>query len=743
MQNIGIGDGRMKLSVRTVPSLELTFAALDEGGAWRELVASHSPALSTVMLAEAARGEDIIEVRKESETRLRLRGRLGEHELMKDIEYLPEQSAFHVVSTLKLCREELLEAFQDLWRFHAQPLDFCWVPNLRPEDDMVIGDHVFRSPALIMQQGRDFAALVPDLDLLREWRPLKACLEFDLKGMAAPLFGYGFKEYESTGHTYYRHDSSMRVTLPPQELTFGYYLFVNAQADKDFRQIVRFLWERYARSYLEHVEPQTLPFVKYAEYAYPQVVRVGEYVEFELDGREVAGIKALDHGDYFGTPKCIVWNQAWFNNLRSAYGWYHYGKKAGRADWMERAARIKEWSLSAPQQEGIFPAIYDLEAGEWWGSVPRLNGDRRRYHTASASWTAYWMLEWYEHLELDERLLAYARAYGDFLVEAQLPSGAIPGWFEMEGLRPVETLKESAETACSSLFLAELYAVTGDRRYLTALRRACDFLIREVVPGHKYFDYETFFSCSWKEVGFFDEHTGLHAHNNYSIYWTAHSLLKAYEFTGDETYLTEGLAALDVLSLYQQVWNPPYLSLYTFGGFGVMNTDGEWNDSRQAVFPYIYMEAYRLSGLPEYSERGVAALRASFVLMAIPENKALSPYTWDRYPTGLSPENFAHSGVDKTSGRSDFGWGEGGALAGSALVEDHFGGLYVDPARCHAFGIDGCRVLSCQVDGKVVELEVKEELGHSREVEVMIEEGRKQTIRLEAGETQRFSLEIK
>jgi len=33
-----------------------------------------------------------------------------------------------------------------------QKPDFIWVPNLRPGDDMVIGDHVFRAPALVLQK---------------------------------------------------------------------------------------------------------------------------------------------------------------------------------------------------------------------------------------------------------------------------------------------------------------------------------------------------------------------------------------------------------------------------------------------------------------------------------------------------------------------------------------------------------------------------------------------------------------
>ncbi|MBI4757762.1 MAG: hypothetical protein HY783_01985 [Chloroflexi bacterium] len=118
------------------------------------------------------------------------------------------------------------------------------------------------------------------------------------------------------------------------------------------------------------------------------------------------------------------------------------------------------------------------------------------------------------------------------------------------------------------------------------------------------------------------------------------------------------------------------------------------------------------------------------------------PYIWDKYPAGIGPENFAHTGMDKTSLRSAFGWDSGGALAGSALVENHFGGLYVDLTRNRAFGIDGCRVHDCPVDGKGVYLTIREELDRTRDLTVMIEGVGLRRIHLTAGGTCRVSFEL-
>jgi hypothetical protein len=49
-----------------------------------------------------------------------------------------------------------------------------------------------------------------------------------------------------------------------------------------------------------------------------------------------------------------------------------------------------------------------------------------------------------------------------------------------------------------------------------------------------------------------------------------------------------------------------------FGGFAVMNCDGEWIDARQSLFAELIMEYGKVLGVSEYTERGLAAMRASF-----------------------------------------------------------------------------------------------------------------------------------
>ncbi|MFX1390491.1 MAG: hypothetical protein ACFE9Z_10540 [Promethearchaeota archaeon] len=57
-----------------------------------------------------------------------------------------------------------------------------------------------------------------------------------------------------------------------------------------------------------------------------------------------------------------------------------------------------------------------------------------------------------------------------------------------------------------------------------------------------------------------------------------------HKITREDKYLVLGERTLAILSLFQQVWNMPYISINTFGGFGVQNADAELNDARQALF---------------------------------------------------------------------------------------------------------------------------------------------------------------
>ncbi len=669
--------------------------------------------------------------------------------LKRQISINRAHQAVHVATSITLLGNEVVGSVFDNWTFPTPSIDFAWVPNLRPEPNLVIGEHTFRSPAVILESGGSWVALVPDLDSLPKLpRQRLAALDLNRKDFTLPRFGYGLKAHDPTFHVYYRHDPARVFTYNPGTITYAYDLLMGTGDTRAhlLNKVNGHLWNRYAKPLLEDVRPQVLPFTDYAKTSYATLDSIGQFVDFTIDGVPAGAYRAEDHGTYFILPRQIVWNQVWFNAQRSAYGLAHFGMEGHSPTYSSQAALITNFSRMAPSWGGLFPAVHVFEKGEWIGSPLRLNGGINRVHAASAAWTAIWMHRTQNDLLPDAGTRGKVSALADFLVQHQLDDGSIPAWFDRDPntgeMTAHPVLDRSAETAGSAMLLGELALDLGNKAYGAATVKAADFLIAEVLPSMTYHDFELFWSCSWKAPDMTDPYTGVLPQNNYSIFWVAETFRYAFMLTGNERYQEALLETIETLNLYQQVWNPNFLSLYAFGGFGVMNTDGEWNDSRQAVFAPMYMRAYQTLGDPNLMHRGIAALRASFALFAIPENCEISPYTCNAYPPGLSPESLAHSGANGTSGRSDSGWGEAGALSSAAYIIRHFGHVYADTQRGHAFGIDGVHTSSTRLVGNSLEFVVEEALGKDRVLTIRTSDGRVRTITVKAHEKQTVRIPV-
>ena len=168
-----------------------------------------------------------------------------------------------------------------------------------------------------------------------------------------------------------------------------------------------------------------------------------------------------------------------------------------------------------------------------------------------------------------------------------------------------------------------------------------------------------------------------------------------------------------------------------------MNADGEWNDARQSLFAPLYLDYYRATGVSEYFERGVAALRASFAMLYCPENAHVRRAYERQHPSfgpesyGFMMENIAHGGPggDVIGPFTIFTWGNGAALAAAATVRDRYGDLYIDPARRTAFGVDGCEA-TVTASGSV---EVRDRLGGRPRLTAVYPDGKRRTVELADG----------
>jgi len=587
--------------------------------------------------------------------------------------------------------------------------DDTYAPAIRPSESHVIGDHFFRAPAVLAQKGQLFGAIAPDLEVLRDNRPMPTIVDLDCtqRMVDAPLLSYGFCDYRLVGHVYFANDPSM-LRRVPKDIELGFDLLVSARAGtkQAMAYTMKYLWERYGRQYFNRVMPQAMPFEAYARGCYPAAFReqYGDnklgWFETEIDGRICGGVMSG-----WGYQQGWVSWQSWFNNLRSAWGMRWWGKRRNIKDLIEKADKMLNLALAAPMNQGACPTTYMSREKQWRGSLimPR---PECYYDLTNIAWKGIWLQRWLTSFDDCPRkadIEAQLKEMAALMMRFQQADGSFPSWLTRD-LKVVPVLDRSAQSALPAWFLAE-YALarasreSADPAMIAAIRKAADFLVQEVVANSYYYDFETFFSCSPKpclQVNGKADHEAMRdpftlqpPQNTLSMQWTAEALLRASILTSDATYQTAALQALDRLVSYQNVWPISYRGVaYTYGGFGVQNSDGEYHDARQAQFGVTLCQFGAMLGRQDLFERGVAAVRASVALINSPLHQANYIYPSPNYPSGLEPENCGHGGDDFQNGRTGFDWGEGSGLAAMAELLDQFGGMYVDDRAGWAVGID-------------------------------------------------------
>jgi hypothetical protein len=594
--------------------------------------------------------------------------------------------------------------------------DFWWAPHLAPEPGYVVGQHVFRSPALIVQRDALTLAVVPDLDYVGKGNPW--FMDFDAAGNRMWL---GMTRTEIPLHVLFKKTPGMKFEPGRVELSF----FVTAYHDEGevrnpWSRTARFLWQRWGKTLYDQGEPVKAPLETFAKHTYDWAFESwGDFVwqEFDLEGKRVGAPQFIVNisqspnypGVWYQREFLSIWNQAWFSSLRSASGLYRYARKTNDTELLRKARLTKELALAAPMKDGIFPGVIATPNEEkeidgktyrrpkGWEHAFWINSNRSPrdhgiswdwYHVLDASWTALLMLRWHEELEEDERLVDYARTYAEKLLTLQDDEGFFPGWLHPETLEPGPVMNRTPETSMSVTFLLELGRITGKIKYREAALRAMDTVLEEIVPDGRWEDFETYWSCcGWgrdRYLGKKIERNAMYKQNSFSMFWTAEALLAAFRATGEKRYLHWGQRTLDELSMCQQVWQPPFIYVPALGGFGVMNTDGEWNDSRETLFAELFIEYGKELDREDYIERGVAAVKSGFIMMYCPENPEVKKM-WEKvYPWfgasdyGFTMENYAHGGRTGPEGEgmgvfTIYDWGNGAASEAAMRIMDHHG----------------------------------------------------------------------
>lgn len=618
---------------------------------------------------------------------------------------------------------------QDDWTIVVRPAfapSFHWAPHLTPSPEEVIDQHAFRSPALIAASKERTLALVPDLDIMARGTPVRWYMDLDAPGGALVL---GMSLSRPVPGLFFRRVPG--AAYPAGRLEVGFWLFVSTDEPDlrdPWRKPLEFMWRRWGRPLFRRGNPLPPDLGTYVRHTYNWAFRAWKdavWQEFEWRGRTVGApvfiVNQTQSPNYTGEVNerefRSIWNQAWFSSLRSASGLVRHARRTGDAELLAKARLTKELALAAPMKDGLFPAVIATEMekvaiegqeynrSKGWGTAFWGNSDRNPinrpagrprvrdvraapYHVLDMSWTALWMLEWYEELESDPRLLDYTEAYAGRLLRLQDEEGFYPAWLDIETERPVGVLDRSPETSLSASFLLRLGKLAGKAEYTASALRAIDAVCRDIVYQGRWEDFETYWSSSsygsGDLVGRKIARNDMFKHCNLSMFWTAEALFDAWKATGDRSRLELGRRVLDEMLMTQASWQPPYMYVPVLGGFGVMNADGEWLDARQSLFAGTLLRYGLELGSSEYVERGLAALRASFVMMYCPENPAVKALWEKTHPFfgpedyGFTMENYAHGGATGPEGEgmgvfTIYDWGNGAAAEAYERLLDRFG----------------------------------------------------------------------
>jgi hypothetical protein len=623
----------------------------------------------------------------------------------------------------------------------------------------MINAHAVRSPDARRTQAvprNPFS--VPILD---EHYTLPTALDLNARSglTAQPVFSFGMMDFVVGHHVRYQrfNNATMVRHLAKPEIRFGYDLLAGADMAEGaaFQVAVRHIWQHYGHKQFRDEAHLAMPFAEYVRTIYGVVSKPmppeiqapvpgyedhGVFVDFELNGRPVGGMVAPLGGLGFGDA---LWNFEFWNNLRDASGMVYWGDKLGIPELTERGRRVVNLALEAPRNEaGFFPLVYHL-AGKRWalsslGPSPSPNSifDRTApvYNVVAMSKSAAHLLEFYQRCGKDPRVVEYLRPFADGLVARIDGRGTIPSYYTPD-MRPIDDLQFSAQPAAMMWFLAEMAGVTGEASHRAGAERIAAYLIKEIIPRQRWIDLEVYYSCGRNELGYtMDETQGLPIRGNLSAMWAAKGFKALYQVTGQKAHLEAGAKVADYLGFSQASWDPHYI--YTanpFGGCTADNLDtANWLDARQCdlVEPFIW---YGLElGRQDLVERGVAAARASTVLIHHPRHigNGIYPHV-NLYGFGLGPENINHEGHNQSAMRTHPSWGEcSGIFTGLADAARFTEGGIIDLDHGFAVGTDGiCLALEARGDafhltaaGRLSKLKIPWE--NAYEIELMVRGGK-------------------
>lgn len=632
--------------------------------------------------------------------------------------------------------------------------------RILPGKDHIIGDRAFHAPAVILQEGGLFAALVPDLEAINRYQvpspdarrkidiprnkfslPLRADkytmptgLDLNVKtGLTSkPVFSFGLMDSIICHHIHYQrvNDASMVRTLSKNAIGYAFDLFVGADVapGSGFQRVARHQWERFGHPVFRRRPHLAMPFQDYAQLIARVVLDggkgvgkpvggyrgTGSWLEWEIDKLPVGG---------FCSPipffRGVINNTSYWNQAREAPGMYFWGRKLNAPKLIERSRRLVNFCLKAPRNEhGLFALLYDAGSRKWslhfsdppHGKKGYFLRVSRSYSVPVMSKTGAHLLDYYLRCGKDGRIVAYLRPYANWLLSKIDDRGAVPTYVT-DKMVDSPILYHSAHPAASMWFLAEFHNATQEAKYRAGARRIAAYTQKEILPEAKWIDHEQYSSCGAKPYTFVrDKWQNQPARANLCVIWAAEGFAALHRATRDDRYLKAGERCIDYLTFTQCCWDPHYIyTAFPFGGSSVDNSDNATMlDARQAETAEPFIWYGKALGRQDLLERGVAAARSSIVLIHHPRHVKNDIYGYPNWPLGLGPENIDHEAHPQSPMRTHPSWGESsGVFTGLAEACRELGGVYVHYNKRLAVGANGIRVKRVAFEQRKLSVELE------------------------------------
>ena len=390
------------------------------------------------------------------------------------------------------------------WRIAVKPdflPSFHWAPHLTPTDRNVIDQHVFRSPALIVADDHQTLILIPDLDIMQKGTPVRWYMDMDTSSNTLIL---GMCNNHVSEHVLFERDQE--TTYPKGDIEIGFYLMYSDSKEvlrNPFKKPLEFMWSRWGHAAYEKGNPVKENLETYVKHTYNWAFNSWSenvWQQFELDGKKVGApvfiVNVTQSPNYPGEINerefRSIWNQAWFSSLRSASGLYRYARRTGNRELLAKANLTKELALSFPQRNGFFYGLIGTEMHEveidgkkynrskgwntyYWGNSNRnpytWNPKESPYHILDMSWTALLMLRWYDELEKDARLLAYAEAAAELeMWSDDIANKTLKALRERAGVKYLAPAKDANFTDFGYTLTPVLQEIRRERRSELALQ---------------------------------------------------------------------------------------------------------------------------------------------------------------------------------------------------------------------------------------------------------------------------------